>query len=59
MPKIGLLSRKLWEGSLFGSKWKVFEHRRPSIDRFRIRIDEEKLALDSRWSGPLISCFSI
>jgi hypothetical protein len=37
---------------LFGRKWKVFEYRRPSIDRFRIRIDEEKANLSRSGNLP-------
>jgi len=36
------------------SKWKVFEYRRPSIDRFRIQIDEEKANLYRSGHSPEI-----
>lgn len=32
--------------------WKVFEYRRPSIDRFRIRIDSEKANLSRSGHSP-------
>lgn len=33
-------------------KWKVFEYRRPSIEGFRIRIDEEKANLSRSGHSP-------
>ena len=51
VPKIGLLSRLRVVPSL-GRKWKVFEYRRPSIDRSRIRIDSEKANLSRSGHSP-------